>query len=260
MSNEKYFKEVTKHYLALESIVDKEQASYLKATMYKTSYNLHKLDIKIHRSLLKDTFSFSDLEPSKQKVIWDYVFKNTEYLDIGSLAIDYFKQFQKVKSHSMKPYWPLLKSWAKYIENWVHGDMLCSLYKDILSEDLDLVYPQLEKWSKNKSPWLNRIAITSCIYHFNSKRKIPTFNKCKKLFHPHIDNDHYYLQKSIGWCLREISRAYPDDFKAYMDKFVEKLSPVAYSTSVEKVSKAQRVIYSKRRKENRKLNNSLNKG
>ena len=131
---QKYLNEVTKKYLSISSVCTSEEHDYLQQKMYVTHYKVHKLDIKDHRVLVKTDFSFSQ-KPLKEVVkIWGYIFKNTDILGVGSLAIDIFKSIQGKKSIAMLQFWPEIKTWIPKVENWVHGAMICSLIKDILSE------------------------------------------------------------------------------------------------------------------------------
>jgi len=150
---EKYHKEVTKSFLALGKPVSKKNEVEAQDKWFRgNKYKIYSIERKKLKSLLKKSFSFSELDKKDIAKVWSYIFKNTKYLDIGSLAIDYFKQFQNKKTHPIEQYWPILKTWITHIENWVHGDMLSGLYCDCLSAHPNLVYPYLLKWSKHKSP------------------------------------------------------------------------------------------------------------
>lgn len=249
---EKFHKEVTKLYLNCGKPLDKEREKYLQVNNYSTKYRLYNLDKKQFQDIAKKGFSFSDKSFTDQAKIWSYIFKNTEYLGIGSVAINHFKKFQNKKSHPLYQYWPLLKTWVSKIENWVHGDMLCSVYCDILSEDPKSVYPELKKWSQSKSPWKNRMAIVSLLYYYNPKRNLLPYKDIISLVQPHLKKDHYYLQKAIGWNLREVSSAYPNEYKNFMNDNLLNISSTAFSTAVEKIPKTNREPWKKRRAEARK--------
>ena len=248
---EKYLKEVTSHFMKNSKALPKEREDYLRENQYDTRYRLRHLDEKKYRLKVKAGFSFSSLGDKDQAKVWSYIFKNTDQMTIGHLAIDHFKRFQGKKNHSLIQYWPLLKTWASTIDNWAHGDMVCSVYCDMLSEDQAKVYPELLKWSKSKSYWKNRLAIISLLYYYNPKRTALPYKKVIALVEPHLAKDHYYLQKAIGWNLREVSRAYPKEYAKFMDKNVLKLSPTAFTTAVEKLSPAKKEPYKKLRKEAR---------
>ncbi|MBT3984210.1 MAG: DNA alkylation repair protein [Bacteriovoracaceae bacterium] len=251
---EKYHLEVTKIYLNSGKPLNREREKYLQENNYKTKYRLYNLDEKKFSKSIGSGYSFSDYDFKDQARIWSYIFKKTQYMGIGHLAISHFKKFQAKKTHSLYQYWPLLKTWAASIENWAHADMLASIYCDILSEAPDKVYPEFKKWSKQRSPWKNRMAIVSLLYYYNPKRVLLKFEDIIALVLPHLKNNHYYLQKAIGWNLRELSRAYPKEYWKFLNKNLLDLSPVAFSTATEKVSKDKKVPLKLKRKEARKLN------
>lgn len=246
-----YLEEVTDSFLSSGVPLDPERENYLREKNYSTKYRLYNLDRPKFRKRIKEGFSFSELPIRDQNRIWSHIFKNTEYLALGSFAIDHFKKFQNKKSYNLMDDWPILKSWISRIENWVHGDMIASLYCDLLSLDQARVYPELEKWSKHKSPWRNRMAILSLLYYYNPKRNLIAYNKIIKFIEPHLGSDHYYLQKAIGWNLRELSKAYPKEYEKFMHKHLLKISATAFSTAVEKVPEKKKGPWKQARKESR---------
>ena len=134
------------------------------------------------------------------------------------------------------------KTLGKKIENWAHGDMLSSLYCQILSEKPDIVLPELKKWNKEKSPWMKRMSIVSLLYYYNPKRFTPDFKTCVFFIDSHFKIDHYYLQKAIGWNLRELTKAHPDKAFEYMKKNYLKISSIAFSASIEKLPHQKKKI------------------
>ena len=252
ISYNKYLKEVTKAYLKCGKPLKKSVEEELKANKYKTKYRLYDTDKSKLSIVVKEGFSFSDQSLIEQAKIWSYIFKNTDYMGVGHLAIRHFKNFQGKKNHPLFQYWPLLKSWVSKIENWAHADMLASLYCDILSENSAKVYPEFKKWSLQKSPWKNRMAIVSLLYYYNPKRNLLPYKDIIALVEPHLEKDHYYLQKAIGWNLREVSSAYPKEYWKFMNKHLGVLSPTAFSTAVEKISNSKKEPLKAKRKALRK--------
>lgn len=253
MSNlEKYHKEVTKIYLSSGKSLDPEREKYLRENNYKTKYRLYNLDEKKFLKATQNGYSFSMFPHRDQAKIWTHIFKNTEYMGIGHLAISHFKSFQNKKTHPLFQYWSQLKTWVSKIENWAHADMLASIYCDILSEAPHEVYPELKKWSKQKSPWKNRMAIVSLLYYYNPKRVLLPFKDIIELVDPHLKKDHYYLQKAIGWNLRELSRAYPKEYWKYLNDHLLDLSPIAFTTATEKVPKSKKEPLKLKRKQARR--------
>jgi len=254
MTEREYFKEITKLYLSTGRPYTKEISSKLKERYFQTNYEVYNGDDTLFFKQLEKKLNWTSLSHKEKSKIWSYCFKHTNQLGLGSLAISYFKKFQNKKSHSLREDWNTLKSWCPKIENWVHGDMLAGLYCDIRSEDHEGIYPELLKWSKQKSPWKARMSILSLLYYYNPKRRAPRFDEIQQILEPHIKKDHYYLQKSVGWCLRETSKVYPSEFKNLINTHLLDISSTAFTTAMEKVPTGQKEIWKKRRKESRARN------
>ncbi len=242
--------EVTRAYLSsgkkYPAAIDKK----LRENNYKTSYKLYNIDRpKLAKNLA--SLSIHQLPLEQQAKVWSHIFLNTDYMGIGHLAIDFFKSMQHKKSMRLMIYWPLLKTWAYKIENWAHGDMLASLYCHLLAEEPESILPTLKKWNKHKSPWMKRMSIVSLLYYYHPKRFTPDFVTCASFIDSHLEIDHYYLQKAIGWNLRELSQAHPEKAYNYMLQNFDKISSIAFSASIEKLPLTQKNTLKILRKKNR---------
>ena len=161
-------------------------------------------------------------------------------MGIGHMAIDHFKRIQKKKRPGLSKYWPDIKSWINSIDNWAHGDMIASIYSSMLEEDPKKIYPTLVKWSKDKNPWKRRMSIVSLIYYFRCRNKVLPYNDIIKLLEPQLNVDHYYVQKAVGWTLRELTQAYPKETDQFLNENHTQISSTAFSAAVEKISKAKK--------------------
>lgn len=66
------------------------------------------------------------------------------------------------------------------------------------------MYPQLETWNASESEWLRRISIVSLI-HYNGKNAVfMTLDKVLPLVSNCLEDDRHYVQKAVGWELREM--------------------------------------------------------
>lgn len=220
---------------------------------HNPNYKLYKIDEEKFRKNAQSFFDkIAQLSDEDQAKFYATLFKYTQYYYLGHESIDYFKKIQKKKNPQLIRFWPLLKSWITRIDNWAHADMIASLYCDMLTEDPKTVLPVLETWSEAKNPWKNRMAIVSLFYYYNPKRISPPIKTVEKIMLAHLAQDHYYVQKAIGWCLREISSAYPKEYKRIMEKHLLDISSTAFSTSVEKCETKLKESWKLKRKEARK--------
>ena len=90
-------------------------------------------------------------------------------------------------------------------------------------------YPQpLDHWVQDSCLWIRR---TTLIYQLRYKEKTNTnklFEYCKKLMH----EKEFFIQKAIGWALREYSKTNPQDVKAFIMENKPKLSPLSFREGI----------------------------
>ena len=55
-----------------------------------------------------------------------------------------------------------------------------------------------------------------------------------------MDHEHYYVQKGVGWTLREIGNVYPDEALAFLEANIGQLSAAAFTAATEKLSPAKK--------------------
>ena len=232
---ETYHKEVTRKYVKAGKKLSAEKERYLKEKMYRTRYKLYTMDDDAYERMIENGFSFSDRDSKAQAKVWSHIFKKTDYMGVGHLAINHFRKLQKNKKRSMIEYWPEMKTWVGSIENWAHGDMIASVYSRMLEEDPKKVYPTLVQWSRAKSPWKRRMSLVSLLYYYSCRRSILPYAKIIALLEPQLESDHYYLQKAVGWTLRELWQAYPKETWNFLQKNSTRISSTAFSAAVEKV-------------------------
>jgi len=172
-----------------------------------------------------------------------------------SLALAWFddKKQQKI----LMSHWPILKKWSSRIDNWAHSDSLSSIYARLLEQSPELIYPTLQKWNQSKAPWLRRLSLVSLLYYSSQRENILPLRKIFSLVEPRLNDDHYYVQKGVGWALREAGNVYPKETFAFLEKNIVHLSSIAFSAAAEKLSKTQKDRLKKLRK-NRAKNRAKN--
>jgi 3-methyladenine DNA glycosylase AlkD len=196
------------------------------------------LRVPMLRQSLRQGFSFSSDSQDEVARTWDYVWNNSDCFEVMALALAWFED--KKQRKALLTYWPFLQRWSARIDNWAHSDSLSGIYARILEQAPTLVYPTLQKWNKSKNPWLRRVSIVSLLYYSSQREKVLPFSKILSMVEPQIDYDHYYVQKGVGWTLRETGNVYPKETYAYLQKNIRRLSAPAFSAATEKLSVAQK--------------------
>lgn len=204
------------------------------------------------KAALKQGFSFSSLDLPEQAKVWDVIWSNSNCFEVMSLALEWFNQFRQGKD--LLAYWPMLREWSSFIDNWAHSDSLCALYTRIVEEKPAIIYPTLKKWNKSKSPWLRRISMVSLLYYSSQRERFLPVNKIFTLVTPQIKFDHHYVQRGVGWTLRESYNAYPKQTMGYLLDHVQDLSAIAFSAASEKLTTKEKDKLKKMRKKKRNKN------
>lgn len=199
---------------------------------------------------MKTGFSFSRENTTDVALIWDQIWQTSDCFEVMALAIAWF--YEPRQRSLLRGHWPRLKKWAERIDNWAHADTLSGIYARILEDDPKLVYPTLLKWNSSSNPWFRRLSIVSLLYYSSQRSKVLPFKKIISLVKPQLDFDHYYVQKGVGWTLRECGNVYPDETFAFIERHVGKISATAFSAAVEKLTMKQRDQLKRLRKNQRR--------
>jgi 3-methyladenine DNA glycosylase AlkD len=195
---------------------------------------------------MRQGFSFSHQDPAELAGIWDYVWWHSDCYEVMSLALAWF--YDPKRRSLLAQNWPKLKEWSNRIDNWAHADTLSGIYAR-LHEDLGLeVFSTFKVWNSSQNPWLRRLSLVSLFYYSSMRKKYPSFNKVISLIKPQLEYDHYYVQKAVGWTLRETGNVYPDQTYEFLVENVLTLSSSAFSAATEKLTPAQKEHLKKRRK------------
>jgi 3-methyladenine DNA glycosylase AlkD len=116
----------------------------------------------------------------------------------------------------------------------------------------DEVLVQLEKWNKSKNLWDRRQSIVSLLYFSRTKKVVLPYEKIIKFIDKLLDDREYYVQKAVGWALKELYQVYPKETLKYLEKNIKRISATAFSPAIEKLKKKEKDKLKKTRKQKRK--------
>lgn len=222
---------------------------YLKKCLEEVEEKVNKTPktTPVHRKLFKQGYSFSVLSPSDQLIIWDYIRKNASDFWVSGHAFLYLESKMKDKEF-LKNSWKTIKLWQKAVDNWGSCDGMAKIYTKTLEVIPDEVLPQLEVWNKSKNLWDRRQSVVSLLYFSRTKKVILPFNTIIKLINSLIDDKEYYVQKGVGWSLKELFQVYPKQTLKYLEKNIKRISSIAFSPAIEKLKKKDKEELKKMRR------------
>ena len=168
-------------------------------------------------SYMRNKFKFLGIKSPKRKEIFKQIFENfknnkeidkefvvkffnKDYREFQYIAIDYLikmkKYFLKDDIFFIKDL-IITKSW------WDTVDLIASnLLGEICNKYPSLIDEQIVFWINDENMWLRRSSIIFQLrYKENTNLEI-----LQKSIESNIDDDEFFIQKAIGWALREYSK------------------------------------------------------
>lgn len=162
----------------------------------------------------------------------DTIWHATDIFEVRSAVLIYL---QRHKTANDLTTWRTIRRWAATLDNWEHSDRLSDLFNDLLQRYPAPIYAQLVKWNHSKHPWERRQSLVSLLYYFRSNRMILSQSKIFPLITRLLHDAHPYVQKAVGWTLREVRHAYPEATWTFLQKHAAEISPIAWYAATEKL-------------------------
>lgn len=177
------------------------------------------------RKRVKEGFSFYDLPAGKVLAIWDRLWRTSPYGEVLFAALEYY--VPRARKEVSPTLWPVVRNWTERVDNWCHADGLSALYSWMLASEPDAVYPQLRKWNRADDQWLRRISLVSLIHYSGKNAVFVPLDRALPLVTACLRDEREYVQNAVGWVLREMGHAHPEEVGAYIDAHGTAMSPVA---------------------------------
>jgi 3-methyladenine DNA glycosylase AlkD len=221
-----------------------------------TKLNVLGLRLPVIQVIERKGFSFYQKEPTEILHTWNTIWNEATVHEVMYLPLFYYRR----NKHLLDPtHWKTLKKWVQKIENWEHADTLCQLYSYLLEYHPTQVNPTLQKWNTSKNPWVQRASVVSTIYYANKNRKAPPLKFVFDLIEPLIPHKNPYVQKAVGWQLREAYKLNPEKTLIFLNKHMVSLSAISFSYATEYIPKDQRHQMKKQRADFKKFMRGIQK-
>jgi hypothetical protein len=205
-------------------------------------------NVPAHRRAARQSYSFSGLGFEEQLAVWDHIWKHAGGFWVRVHAT-FFLERHLTKKKQLEAMWPVIVHWQDSIDDWGLCDALAKVYTKILVVAPGKVYPVLKVWNKAGDRWKRRQSVVSLLYYSRTKKTYLPFSKLEALITPLLTDKEYYVQKGVGWALRELRNVYPKEAHAYLTKQIRGVSPIAFTISVEKVGEKEKNLLKALRKQ-----------
>ena len=240
----KYLQEIEQQLAPFARKADKPYKDFRQLC---TNYAVYGIRLPELREVYQKGFSFSALTHNEQSKIWDYVWKHSNNHEVMQMPLLYFEARAKKNKNTLQD-WKVLRTWIDRIDGWEHGDRLAAIYTILYEHNRNTLYPIWQKWNKSKNLWKRRNGLLALIYYASPKRTYPPITKVLPLVKPLIADPDPYIQKAVGWTLRECYKLYPKKTYAFLDKEILNLSATAFSYGTEKLTKEEKTQLKEKRK------------
>lgn len=213
--------------------------------------SLRFLDVKIPdvRNVFRDGFSFYNrkdktFKPEHLK-IFDFIWNHSKSFEALLICHYYVRSLPfSIRKENRE----LILDWLGRVDNWALSDELSSTFSEFLEDDPSLL-KRYEKWNRSKNSWERRQSIVGMLFYVRfRKTKFLKWNQIRKLIEPLLNDEDYYVQKGVGWTLREAYTWYPEPVFDYIVNTCTRIHPVAWYATTERMSEKEKRILKAKRK------------
>jgi len=207
----------------LRSIADPEKAPAMKAYM-KSEMPYHGVPSPLLRKICKELFAdleFSTHNEWQEQVLslWRNArFREERYAAIQLAEHRCSRPFQTSKS--LKTYEEIVVTGAW----WDYVDVIASHHVGFLVREFPRqMKPKMRVWSRSPNLWKRR---TSILCQLGSG-KDTDFNLLYGCIEPSYGSKEFFLNKAIGWALRQVAWSNPEETLRYVKKNAHRLHPLS---------------------------------
>lgn len=201
----------------LEKLGNKEQAEKMSAYMQHqfTFIGIQRPQLsEFIKPYLKESRKY-ELDWSFINICWEKEYREAQYIGISYLQQN-IRNLEKKHLENLK-YLITNKSW------WETVDSLDSIVGELVLQNPELEATMLE-WSTANNLWLRRVSI-DYQQEFNQKTNV---NLLAKIISNNLGSNEFFINKSIGWSLREYAKFDPNWVMNFVEENRDKMSNLSY--------------------------------
>ena len=191
----------------LKVVANPNNAAAMKAYM-KNKFEFLGVKTPARRKLAKAFFK----QQTDSVIDWNFINEawNNPYRELQYAALDYLEIRKKLLTPSDLPH---LKKLAQTKSWWDTIDFLDRLVGSIIAR-----FPETKEiiltWSRDEDIWLRRLAID---HQLLRKEKTDT-ELLEKILVNNLGRTEFFINKAIGWALRDYSKTNPDWVRAFIER------------------------------------------
>lgn len=126
--------------------------------------------------------------------------------------------------------WDLLQSWVPQFDAWAIADHACSAIGRRLQADLGRL-DVVAEWTTSAHMWTRRAALVSTLFltksNHPSTQEAQARDRALGWAAPYVPDREWFIQKSIAWWLRDLSKHDPDRVRGFLAEHGAGMKPFA---------------------------------
>lgn len=184
---------------------------------------------------LRDIYKQSELPPDAPSTL--RLAQTTQIYEVRSCCLMHLRQLER-KGAQPSPHKLIhLEKWIVLVDNWACSDQLSDMVARSVEQEGARAWEILKKWNQSSNPWARRQSIVGLYYYQRQRKKLPPAQWAPRLLKPLLQDPHFYVQRGVGWCLREWYQAAPTAQVAFVKKHLAQISATAWFAAAEKYPK-----------------------
>ena len=203
--------------------------------------------IPAHRSAAVQGYSFSNRPFEEQLLIWDFIWNNGQSFWVRIHAFFFLERYMKKTEHH-NTLWNTSIAWQELVTDWSFCDSLAKINTRVLDTMPEEVYAVLQDWNTHPDLWKRRQSVVSLLYFSRTKKEYLPYRQIEVLVRKLLDDAEYYVQKGVGWTLREMHTVYPVETMEFLKRNIAQVKPIAFTISIEKMSAIEKEVLKAGRK------------
>ena len=157
----------------------------------------------------------------EKKIDWDFVEYCWQYekRECQYVAAHYLKSMQKfleIPDFEKLKKLVIKKSW------WDTVDTLDRVIGSLIYRD-ETLKKKILKWSVDDNIWLRRVAID----HQLLRKEKTDIDLLEKILVNNLNHTEFFINKAIGWTLRDYSKTNPQWVKDFIEKYKNNMAPLS---------------------------------
>ncbi|MGX7097620.1 DNA alkylation repair protein [Gemella bergeri] len=198
--------------------------------------NANPTQAKFMEKYMKNKFLFFGIQAPKRKELWAPYFKEAKKTkNIDWNFIKYCWEHDKRECQYIAGYYlktmqkflvkedlPKLKSLVVTKSWWDSVDILDRVIGSLISRYSELENVILE-WSMDDNIWFRRVAID----HQLLRKENTNVDLLEKILINNLNHTEFFVNKAIGWALRDYSKTNPKWVKSFIEKYYKQMSSLS---------------------------------